>query len=151
GNGGPVLEGDAEIALERIIDPGQVLDVERPVEAVVVAQVVERSLVGRGAGGRKIGGIAGDEVARRQPHDDEGDERDREEGRDHPDQAANYEAIHSPVSLGMGTAARLGSDGRCIHRFRAATWRSSTARYCWRPGSDRSRPSRPRARYACCS
>ncbi len=77
--------------LECIADPAQILDDNRLVEAVADPERLERVGARRRAGGGEIGGVAGDEVARRQLDDGERDERHGEEGRDHPQEAAEDE------------------------------------------------------------
>ena len=105
----PILERDAEVALERIADPAQILDRKRLVEAVAHPQRLQLLGAGGRAGGGEIGGVARDEVAGRQLDDGEGDHRNGEEGRDHPQEPPEQEIEHRPCCALAPHASPIGS------------------------------------------
>jgi hypothetical protein len=98
-----MLEGPAEIALDEArkavfagphADPDRVLLEEGLVEPVLLAQelrLFHRRLV---ALALQLGDLVGEEVARRQLDDDEGDEADHDERRDHQQHSPQRIAQH---------------------------------------------------------
>ena len=81
--------------MQRISDPGEILRDHGPIEAIAHPERGERIGVRRRSRSRKIGGVAGDEITRRQLDDREGDDAHREEGRYHPQDASQDQTQHA--------------------------------------------------------
>ena len=88
------FERVAEVADEEAGDPAQVLLPQRLVEAVLLAQERDLLRIDRFALRLQLGDVALEVVARRQLDDDEHDDADRDQRRDHDQQAADDVGEH---------------------------------------------------------
>src|SRR3990170_886111 len=120
---GPALRvGVAEVPSEGVAQPGEVLDDHGPVEAELVADLLDLLLLD----GTRLGPGLIDEdlrdVAWHQPHQDEDQDRGSEEGGNEQEQATRYVLTH-PDASGVrrrGAADRRTGRRATLHLFRVS-------------------------------
>ena len=96
-DGKAVLEGIAEIAVHEARDPGRVLHVDRLVETVFRAQILDALVVDRLTLGAELCLHRGEIVARRKLDDGEDEDADHGQRADHRDEAVDEISEHRSI------------------------------------------------------